>query len=529
MKTRKQWIAMLLMLAMLFTALPIAAFAEDPPAPQEEQGNNWTGESVNMEVNVWYGMGNDDIGAYIYNSPEWNSAQKNLTEDELNALQAFYDNLLADAAFEYKDDDGNWVRFTPTEWKTNPYATHLRSIEIPKGKKVRMTVPTSKLPENFSLGEFKEAKNRAYIGDTSVSPYDEDFNINLYAIKYKVKFSNGNKTDESYISRDGVITYPDKPTRDGYLFKDWIVPIYYTKDLSLGGGTSGTTILISPSKGAGTSEHVAVLEHGDTNDTFRWTYNHFYWAYEQDKPKSPNPRTLYARWERPTLTFYKKVKDENPTNEDVLQTNKAYNGKSLQDTDWAQNTDLDKITKLPKAKAPAGMKFKGWVYYDANNGPHPFDMKTKVDGNMNLYPVFEKSATPNPGTPSEPSAEYVDIVFEANEGAWASGETRREYRSAVGSVITIESAPMREGYKFLYWKGSEFHPGENYTVPAGGHTFVAQWEKVEKKPEDKPSAPSIDAKIKTPRGSALTPEEIAKILAGTKKVVPAIPRAGVGR
>ena len=31
MKTRKQWIAMLLMLAMLFTALPLAVFAEGEP------------------------------------------------------------------------------------------------------------------------------------------------------------------------------------------------------------------------------------------------------------------------------------------------------------------------------------------------------------------------------------------------------------------------------------------------------------------------------------------------------------------
>ena len=35
---------------------------------------------------------------------------------------------------------------------------------------------------------------------------------------------------------------------------------------------------------------------------------------------------------------------------------------------------------------------------------------------------------------------------------------------------------MREGYIFLYWKGSEYQPGDKYTVTED-HTFEAQWEK----------------------------------------------------
>ena len=292
MKKRKQWIAMLLMLAMIFTALPMTVFAEGEPATQEDQGNGWTGEWDDMQVNVHFGLGNDNIGEEIYNSPRWNNAEKKLTPDELNALKDFYDNLLADATFEYEEAKGNWVKFTPTGWKINKYAPHLRSIEVPKGKKVRMKVPTSKLPKNFSLGEFQDWGSRAYIADTSLNPYDEASYINLYAIKYKVKFDagegefpGGGKTQESYISRDGAITYPDKPTREGYLFKDWIVPIYYTKDLSLGGGHN-TNISIDPNKKEGMSERVAVLEHGKTNDEYLWTYNHFYWVYERDKAKS---------------------------------------------------------------------------------------------------------------------------------------------------------------------------------------------------------------------------------------------------
>ena len=50
------------------------------------------------------------------------------------------------------------------------------------------------------------------------------------------------------------------------------------------------------------------------------------------------------------------------------------------------------------------------------------------------------------------------------------------------SWIKIHAAPSREGYKFLYWKGSEYHPGDKYTV-TGDHSFTAVWEKEEEKKE----------------------------------------------
>ena len=43
-----------------------------------------------------------------------------------------------------------------------------------------------------------------------------------------------------------------------------------------------------------------------------------------------------------------------------------------------------------------------------------------------------------------------------------------------GEMVSIHRAPTREGYVFLYWKGSEYYPGDDYTV-TGDHTFVAQW------------------------------------------------------
>ncbi len=486
MKKRKQWIAMLFMLAMLLTVMPLATFAEgENLAPQ---GNEWTGEWDDMQVNVLFGLGNDDIGAEIYKSERWENAPKNnLTPEELTALKDFYDNLLTDATFEWQNDGGKWVKFKPTKWEINKYAPHLRSIKAPKGKKVRMTVPTSKLPKDFSLGEFQDRKNRAYIGDPSEAAYSQASHINLYAIKYKVKFDAGkgafpnkDKTYECFINSDGVIKYPDKPTRDGYVFNNWQTPIHdeylsHYKELQYGGG-----VVVGSKRPSGeepAADQAITLIHGKTNIPYLWTYNHFYWAYERTDTahKHSNPRTVYAVWERPTLTFYK---DPDTSKTDVLKSMKAYNGKSLNETDWDQNTDLTKITELPKATAPAGMRFKGWVYYDANNKKHDFDMKTTVDGNMKLYPVFKKTTTP-----VNPEEEYT-ITVDPNGGNWNGDTAIKTYKYKKNRTFILDAAPEREGYKFLYWKGSEYQPGEKYTVK-GDHTFTAEWKKEEVKPEPK--------------------------------------------
>ncbi|MDD7401428.1 MAG: InlB B-repeat-containing protein [Clostridiales bacterium] len=75
----------------------------------------------------------------------------------------------------------------------------------------------------------------------------------------------------------------------------------------------------------------------------------------------------------------------------------------------------------------------------------------------------------------------VAIVFDTNGGTFADGEKVKSYTLPLGKVITIIEAPTREGYSFDYWKGSEYQPGDQYTVTKA-HTFVAQW-----KPNETPS------------------------------------------
>ena len=54
-----------------------------------------------------------------------------------------------------------------------------------------------------------------------------------------------------------------------------------------------------------------------------------------------------------------------------------------------------------------------------------------------------------------------------------------------GSKINLPDAPTKEGFKFLYWKGSQYEAGAEYTVE-GAHAFTAEWEEVPKEQDTSP-------------------------------------------
>ena len=78
------------------------------------------------------------------------------------------------------------------------------------------------------------------------------------------------------------------------------------------------------------------------------------------------------------------------------------------------------------------------------------------------------------------------IIFDPNGGTYEGSADPTSETHDYGDVITMK-APERDGYTFLYWKGSEYYVGDEYTVTED-HTFVAQWEKSEEpKPSPKPT------------------------------------------
>lgn len=71
------------------------------------------------------------------------------------------------------------------------------------------------------------------------------------------------------------------------------------------------------------------------------------------------------------------------------------------------------------------------------------------------------------------------LTFDFGDGHVGEATGIQEYQVQIGSEFIIPEGPVKEGYKFLYWKGSEYYPGDKYIVE-GPHTFTAVYEKIEK-------------------------------------------------
>ena len=93
-----------------------------------------------------------------------------------------------------------------------------------------------------------------------------------------------------------------------------------------------------------------------------------------------------------------------------------------------------------------------------------------------------------PGTLTITALPMYNITFDPNGGILIIDG--KEYTSdemyvitvKEGTVITIVDAPERDGFVFTYWRGSEYQPGDEYTV-FEDHTFTAQWEAEEIPPK----------------------------------------------
>ena len=109
-------------------------------------------------------------------------------------------------------------------------------------------------------------------------------------------------------------------------------------------------------------------------------------------------------------------------------------------------------------------------------------------------PVVEPEPVPPepvpPGPPPGPDGKQYTITYKLNGGSYEGDTADIVEKYLEGTVISIHAKPEREGYKFLYWKGSEYQPGEKYMVHED-HVFTAQWEKngTPDKP-DKPDKPT---------------------------------------
>ena len=80
----------------------------------------------------------------------------------------------------------------------------------------------------------------------------------------------------------------------------------------------------------------------------------------------------------------------------------------------------------------------------------------------------------DPKAPNYPS-KLITLIFDYNLRDGTSEQ--KIIKARKNETITIPDGPVRDGYKFLYWKGSEYYPGDKYKV-IEDHTFEAQWEPI---------------------------------------------------
>ena len=110
-----------------------------------------------------------------------------------------------------------------------------------------------------------------------------------------------------------------------------------------------------------------------------------------------------------------------------------------------------------------------FLYWECDGKQYTSGEKYTVNEKDKVFTAqWKKNSTPAP-------VKYT-ITYDLNGGEYdgSTDDITEEYE--VGTKIKIHEAPTREGYTFLYCKGSEYQPGDEYTVTKD-HTLVAQWKK----------------------------------------------------
>ena len=112
----------------------------------------------------------------------------------------------------------------------------------------------------------------------------------------------------------------------------------------------------------------------------------------------------------------------------------------------------------PKDPTKPGCSFAGWYL-----GNDEYDFNTQVKKDITLKAKWVKNRHA--------------ITFRLDGGNYdGKNDDITTYYDEL-TVIKIPKAPTKDGYKFLYWQGSVYYPGDDYTVTKP-HTFTAIWGKI---------------------------------------------------
>ena len=226
----------------------------------------------------------------------------------------------------------------------------------------------------------------------------EQNQINVLYAANGGKFFDGQEVQQGLTDSDGMMRQPMTPTRDGYTFAGW----YWVSDLS-----------------------VLTEDQKEQNKV------------DFGQPVTKPHVTMYAQWVK---------------NQDEINVLYAANGGQFADgNDTMQGvTDSDGVMRQPAAPTREGYTFAGWYWVsdlsgltDEQKDLNKVDFSQSIAGkdHATIYAQWTKNADQN----------EIDVLYAANGGQFATGETFQQGVTDSDGVMRQPAAPTREGYTFAGW------------------------------------------------------------------------------
>ncbi len=148
--------------------------------------------------------------------------------------------------------------------------------------------------------------------------------------------------------------------------------------------------------------------------------------------------------------------------------------KGLLPEDTQQYAEGDRVQAktlaTTKVKAIHANKEGTWNF----EGWEPTELQIKDKGNKF---VGTWKFTPKAEKPDQPGDRDYRIHFDYAGGWDSTGKLSHTIHAKMNESIRLIEAPVRVGYRFLYWEDSRYNPGDTYVVK-GDREFKAVWVKV---------------------------------------------------
>ena len=387
--------------------------------------------------------------------------------------------------FQGGERDGSSVTTTIDVAADSSVADCVKSFEGYTPTKVVSGVATSEQEVNMTSS--LEGISTLYVYYKADEQKTEQNQINALYAANGGQFVDGNETMQGVADSDGKLRQPPTPTRDGYTFTGWYWHADYSGytdeqkaadkvdfDQAVTGQTvtmfaqwtkdevqNETDVLYVANGGKffddqevqqGLTDSDGMMRQPMTPTRDGYTFAGWYWVSDlsvlTEEQKEQNKVDFGQPVTKPHVTMYAQwVK-----NQDEINVLYAANGGQFADgNDTMQGVaDSDGVMRQPAAPTREGYTFAGWYWVsdltgltDEQKDLNKVDFSQSIAGkdHATIYAQWTKNADQN----------EIDVLYAANGGQFATGETFQQGVTDSDGVMRQPAAPTREGYTFDGW------------------------------------------------------------------------------